>query len=371
MLVYIVLFAYTIYTAYVYSKYRCNTDKNNNSIYSLNRINKRKFIADMCFGAMITPSVLVSGLRYGISVDYIGVYNRNFKKILNGAADKVEFEPGFVFFSKCLGYIHHSPEFLFLSYSLITIFLFFVSFKESKNYVISVILFFGTGAYFDSFNGLRQYIVVAIFLYCFKYIKAEKWKNYFIIMGLACLIHSSAIFTLPLYFLKNVTLNKYKFIPVLSIIFICRNHIFDFMIFIMSKIPKYNYYIMRQTVNNQVEFSASGLIMSIIALTVCILAEKQMISKTMGRFFYNISCVGLALAVCSSFLPFAERIMYYTRNSFIFVIPYACSLISFGKFINTKFVQNVAVGTMCTLNFIGIAVLDWYAVLPYKTIFSK
>ena len=191
---YIFIFVYTAFLAYIYSKRKRSTSK---------KLTVKKIKNAGLFLLMIIPSILIAGLRYGISVDYVKVYERGFSIISNNYNNS-EFEIGFTWLVKLCSIINDNAWFMFLTVSLITICIYFKAFDISKNYLFSVLLFFGAGVYFDSFNGIRQYIVCAIFLYSFKYIEQNNWKKYFIIMGLCTLIHTSAIFTLPLYFLKKV-----------------------------------------------------------------------------------------------------------------------------------------------------------------------
>ena len=185
-MIYIFISLYTVICSFIYSK-RAKSISNKFTTTKLKNI--------IIFIIMILPCILVAGLRYGISVDYTKIYVRGFNIITNNYGNP-EFEIGFTYLIKLCGSIVNKPWFMFLTVSCITILIYFCSFRNSANYIISTILFFGAGVYFDSFNGIRQYIVCAIFLYCFKYIKNNDWKKYFIIMGLCMFIH---IFSLSHY----------------------------------------------------------------------------------------------------------------------------------------------------------------------------
>lgn len=320
------------------------------------------------FLAMILPSVLVSGLRYGISVDYIWVYEKSFYQFSKGPdLTNSNLELGFQTLIYVCSKIVNEPWFMFTVCAFITVCIFFVSFKESKSYLISVILFFGAGLYFDSFNGVRQYIVVAIFAYCLKYIKEQNLKKYILIMGLSVVIHTSALFTIPLYFLNKVKINKKYVFCVCILLFAFRNQLLDLFINIVQLFPKYNEYLVRNTLQNQVSFSTSGLMMVLIALIPCLVSERKMQEDVVGIFLYNMVMVGLILCICSSFLPFAERLLYYTRCYLIFSIPYALSFMKN----KPRIVMSWAIcGAMCSMTAIGMVVLGWYAVLPYVSIFN-
>ena len=73
-MIYFLLIFYTVFVAYIFK--RNYIEKANKlTIYSI----KRSF----CFFIMVIPAIIISGLRYGISVDYIKVYERSFYLILN------------------------------------------------------------------------------------------------------------------------------------------------------------------------------------------------------------------------------------------------------------------------------------------------
>lgn len=355
-MIYIILFFYTIICAFLFSKRRISTSS------KLTRTKVKNFFA---FFTMILPCIVVAGIRYGISVDYIKVYERGFYYIKSGMS---EFESGFTLLVRLCSMLIDEPWFMFFVVSFITVLVYFIAFRSSRNYLTSVILFFGAGVYFDSFNGIRQYIVCAIFLYCIRYIKMNDWKKYFFIMGLCSFIHTSALFTLPLYFLKKIKINKMWCIGISTLLFVFQNRIFNLVMMLISVIPKYNEYILRNTISAQISLSMSGIIMAIIALIPCILAEREMFETEEGTFYYNMMMIGLFVAISTAFLPFAERLLYYSRTCILLAVPFSCELLR-GK--KSKIVNWITVGSMSCMNFLGIFLMGWYAVLPYVTIFNK
>lgn len=356
-MIYILVFLHTILYAFIYNKRKR---------YILNKkifILKKFFL----FIIMILPAIIIAGIRYGISIDYFKVYVKGFNIITNNLKDS-EFEIGFTYLVKLCSLLLNESWFMFFFVSAITIIIYFISFNYSKNYFISTILFFITGIYFDSFNGIRQYIVCSIFLYCYKFIIANNWKYYFLIMGLCILIHTSAIFTLPFFFLSKIKINKKYYIIILCFLLLFNEQLYKLIIFIISLIPKYNQYILRNTITLQISFSASGVITAAIALFPCIFIETKMLKFKEGFFLYNMMMFGLLIAISSSFFPFAERLLYYSKTYILLAIPYACSLFNKKRRI---FFESIILGLLSCMNFIGIFFLNWYAVLPYITIFDK
>lgn len=362
-MVYIPLILYTVVAAWVHTHLPLQP--------KLIRISRR-IVFDagriMHMVAAALPAILVAGLRYGIGVDYNKVYSILFRIIVSGGRPE-NIEWGFyhlaAFFSRLV------PEvwFLFLAFSALTIWIFFSAFEKSRNYLVSVILFFGAGVYFDTFNAIRQYLVVALFIYCFRYIRERDAFHYFLVMGLAVLLHNSAVFTWPLYFAGRIRPDIRKTMLVLAAAVALRGPLYTLFMNIAHLVPKYDLYLVRDTFARQMNFSLSGLVMVLFGMAACLPVRKKMGKTEEGRFLFNMVLLGLVLCVCSAFLPFAERLLYYTRACLLLALPYAFSCIS------DPFRRKMTAVVLCTgmslLNLAGMLWLGWYAVLPYCSIFSQ
>lgn len=373
-MIYILL---TIITLILSSIYHITYKGNKNNFYKQNFticIYKKKFriisIGQiMTFLIMVLPVSLVAGLRYGISTDYIPIYERGFKRVLNGVTTD-NFEPAFYFLIKMCGTFSDEAWPVFLVSSLITMALFFAGFKQSKIFLMSVTLLFAQGIYFDTFNGIRQYIVAAVFLCCIKYIRNGNLKRYMVIMGLCTLIHTSALITLPLYFLRKIKLNYYVYIVILTLMMIFKTKLFQLFLIVLSLNSKYyNNFIVKGTLLTYISPSVSQLVTSAIALIPMIYLYKKMHKTEEGKFFFNMAFLNLTFAVFSFFLPLMERVMYYTKVSFLLGIPFVCSLIRNKKY--RFLICAVEIILLGFMNIYGMLNREWYAVLPYQSIFSK
>lgn len=359
MLIYSVVMVCTLCAAYFYLHHKR---------HRYVKIGKRKLYLDKCvyFILMILPSAFVMGFRYGISIDY-QIYVRGFYDVLNGNISLAEI--GFQLLEKMCAFISGGePWSLFLVTSLVTVICFFVGFNNSKNFLLATVLFFGVGIYFDAFNGIRQYMVVAVFIMLYPLIRDGDWKKYIIVCLLCALIHTSALLLIPLYFLRKPKINKYWVLAISLIVLTFKDYLLIYMMQIMRLFPKYNEYLVRNTLFNQVSFSTSGLVFSIISVIPCIIVEKGMVKSDEGRFLFNLMHIGVIIAVCSSFLPFAERLLYYSRGYMTIAIPFALSLMH-GK--TRRFTEYGVALLTVAMTMIGILALNWYAVLPYQSIFGK
>lgn len=318
---------------------------------------------------MMLPSALILGLRYGISTDYVSTYEKGYARVLSGITSD-HFEWGFYCLIKICGLLSEEAWPMFLVTGIVTVCFFMESFKRSSIFLMSIVLFFAQGIYFDTFNGIRQYIVVAIFLYCIQYIESGDIKKYFIIMGLCLFIHTSAIITLPLYFINKIKINYITYAIVLLGIVIFHKQLYGVFVDILSLNSKYYAnFIVKGTLDSYVSVSTSQFVTSLIALSPMLFVYKEMKKTPMGMFYFNMTLLNLAFATCSIFLPLMERVMYYSKSSFLLGIPYACELIK-TKNTKTLFMAGI-IFLLAIMNIYGILVNNWYAVLPYQSIFTK
>ena len=123
----------------------------------------------------IAIPVTVATLRYNNGADYL-MYLRMMKLAEQTGSSATAFtkiksiESGYWLLLKLCGEIW--PGQYFMTYGVIAIiicgFCHIAIWQQSPNPALSVYLFFVSGIYFDSFNGLRQYIAVAITVFAYK-----------------------------------------------------------------------------------------------------------------------------------------------------------------------------------------------------------
>lgn len=169
----------------------------------------------------------ISFFRYGMGADYFA-YNFLYDQLKISYVDEFKYgvapqEIGF----RMMGSIFKSmgvPYQLYISI-IAAINLFFIyklSFRYSKNPVLSMFLYFCMFYFVWTLSGLRQSLTIAIGLYyLLKYIEEEKPVKIIVISILLSFIHASSIFIIALYFLSKLKLNlkNYLLLSVMAIIF--------------------------------------------------------------------------------------------------------------------------------------------------------
>ena len=144
------------------------------------RITKKKNIkASIIIGAFaILIPILVCGLRYNVGTDYIS-YQQWFSYYLSHKLSLKNDEIGFGVLIKVIQLVTLNPQFLFLIVAIIINILIMIFIrKHTEFFELGYFLFIALYFYYSSFNILRQWIAIAIFLYAIRYIYNKNFKKY-------------------------------------------------------------------------------------------------------------------------------------------------------------------------------------------------
>jgi transmembrane protein EpsG len=155
---------------------------------------------------------LVAGLRYETGVDWPGYtdYFHRSKPILDIAAGTVnlspdpEFEFGFGVLISSLRLFTDNVQWLFLIAafaSSLTLFTFAT--RYSNHLFVSLLLYYSTIYFVMDMDGIRQCIVLNVFLLSLRNLVRRNFGRYCAAMAAASLFHQTAWLLLPLYFVLN------------------------------------------------------------------------------------------------------------------------------------------------------------------------
>lgn len=191
------------------------------------------------------PFILVSAIRYDVGNDFIGRYTVGYLHILQGGIVS-NYEYGFHLLNKLCIFISDSPQTLFILTSIIINGLVFYSiFKNSKNPILSILFYFFGAFFFQSMNGVRQYVAMAMMLIAFPLVEKKKYIPLFVICFLSYYIHNISILV-SLVYLAIILINKTKLkekefytsplllFGILIFILIFKGFVYDFMISILE-----------------------------------------------------------------------------------------------------------------------------------------
>lgn len=90
-------------------------------------------------------------------------------------------------------------------------------YKNSKDYILSVLIYFSFNYYLWTFITIRQSIAYGLALLSIQYIKKRKLKPFLIIMLLSSGIHISSLFFIPAYWLYKLKISSKTLIKILVI----------------------------------------------------------------------------------------------------------------------------------------------------------
>lgn len=168
----------------------------------LGSITKKQYFLAVIFIIL----TVFSGFRYYVGVDYI-----NYVKIFEGYDGYSSREVGFSFVLDFLHRIGASYQLMFLLMAIVMQYFVYKIFKRySYSIWTSVLIYFCISTfYIATFNGTRQYLAIAIFIWAIQYIEQRKFIKYLVsILLAAVLFHESVLMFIPLYFVldKNIGL---------------------------------------------------------------------------------------------------------------------------------------------------------------------
>ena len=189
--------------------------------YKVISSNKRK-IKDIFHTIMsAVPPFLMSALRYGIGTDYLYGYVPIFYWVRYDNPKQKEVEEGYILLNKLVAFYTDNYQWIFVLTSFIYIAcVFYALYKSSKKIWYSVLLFFLSYNYFNSYNIIRQEMAMAIILVGLTFLQDEaKIKDYvkFIVLVLiASTLHRTALISLLFPIVMNIKVDT-KYILVFSI----------------------------------------------------------------------------------------------------------------------------------------------------------
>lgn len=313
---------------------------------------------------LLILTILFSGLRYGVGVDYFS-YNNLFNAIGVGGYAPVEI--GFVTLSSFFLSLGFKTQFLFLLYASIIVALFINFYKKYSSYpILSIVLFILMPIFFmSSFNGIRQFMAISLFLFALQYLINRKLFQYTLAISVAAMFHQSALLMLPLYFIihNRPSIKLYLFLSVAYIIILQGSQFILFHIMNFSHI----YYLQTERFQGVVDFKIYGFIFFFLLLYM--LREKLIENRSENSIFINMLFMGLLILLTPVFsdLPY----MLVMRMSIYFLIVVPILLVNILPIITNRPLKNMYFA--CLIIFITIyywATLyfkgEFYKLLPYN-----
>lgn len=325
------------------------------------------------YGLSLLPSVIVAALRYNNGADYL-MYLRMMKTYavsgtwVDSFTSVKDIEIGFVVLLKFLNFLTQEYFLIFgIIALLIGAFVFAGIWTVSDYVVLSVYLFFAAGIYFDTFNGLRQFLAISIIFYAFQYLLKGNFRKYCIWVLFAALFHYSAVIMIPVYFIRKLDISLKQTIVYVSVLVLGSGIIFR-VLCIVLQYTRYAFFL------NSVEFEiipteASILYTSVISVVA--FAYRELKSKQASdqmRIMYNYQLLVWCSTLLSLSIPLASRLQeYFLVYEIIFIPAFLVNV----KRENIRLLLGIMFVLMYTVITVwGMQFNGWYTSIPYNYYFD-
>jgi hypothetical protein len=194
-------------------------------------------------------------------------------------------------------------------------------YKISVTPSISIFIFLTFGLYTFVFNGARQGIALAFFIYAIQFVVNKQFVKYALFIGIGFLFHKTIIVTLPFYFLFRLKFNikLFTFIVLSTfLIILFFNNILNIGLLISDKYIIYT------------ETSAKGgqmLTIAYIIFGVFFIIIKPLLNKSCKKYYdiyLNMYLIGPVIFIVIQFTgAYIEitRLAIYFLSAVIFIWP--------------------------------------------------
>lgn len=155
---------------------------------------------------IIAVLTVTAGCRYHVGTDYgnyIDIYETQYIKWK--WENFFEFDEPILPLIGKLSYLWFDSYYpMFFTASVTTVgFMLYSTYKETTDFIFVTMLYVFAGGWTGSFNGIRQYIAIAIAFLGRKYILQRKFWKFLLVCLVAFLAHKSALFFILVYFIYS------------------------------------------------------------------------------------------------------------------------------------------------------------------------
>lgn len=189
------------------------------------------------FNYLTVILIVFAGFRYGIGVDYFSYYDV-ISYLSAGVTQAME--PGYLMMAKLISVVGGKEQLLYLLSSTITVIFIAKYIIEFSHYRLLSLYIYVTMPilYFASFNGIRQFIAVAIFSFSIKYILNKSFFKFISLLLIASTFHITVILMIPCYFIFN-RCTKVKHLILLTLGYLILVSSADVILNLLHMSPKY------------------------------------------------------------------------------------------------------------------------------------
>ena len=287
----------------------------------------------LLLGIVMTVFVLFVGLRGTLGADTLNYINSwNHTPTLVSFNSSIHYflcynEPGFFIVSMLLKTICDDANFYFVVISLLTSVALFKSIREYAFFpLLSLLLYCARFLLLRDINQIRAALAIAIIVYTIKYIEKGNFKKFLLFSFLAISVHTSAIITLPLFFIKKLNINQKQIVYIVIGAFVV-SLVFSPFIFSYLREISVRYAFAQNYTTSKLQLGDVGLKNFMIYYQIAILFVYTYFEKTLRQYEYYYTFRKLYLfatvlmILLSDFLVLSSRLATIYATLEIFIIP--------------------------------------------------
>ena len=226
--------------------------------------------------------ILVASREMTIGNDtqmYLNLFEKCAQLKWNAVSFDGYFEGGYLILNVLISYISSNKRFFMVVMSAIfNIICYFFIKKNSKDYLLSTIMYVCSLYLYTSMTMMRQYLALMIILSSFKFIKEKKLIKYLLSVAFASLFHSSVWLTLLFYPIYHMKYTKKRVFIIIIVSIIATLNIGPVINFIYSIIGRTNYYTSRIGSD-----SLANTLYTIVSLVMYIFAIYEIRKKAKNK----------------------------------------------------------------------------------------
>lgn len=340
--------------------------------------NKKLRIVLPIFSAI--PFAVVSAIRYDVGTDYLYRYASNFNVLLKGR-DVSNLEIGFKILNKLCILITNNYQIIFVLTSfIITSFIFYTIYRDSKNVPLSITLYFIGAFFFQSLNMVRQFVAISIILYSYKYFLNKDWIKWLLFTILASMFHTTSLVVAILclgnnfvkkIFQKDIFENEKVVFGLIIFAFLAEPLIGNIINFLLEQ-TRFGVYVGSKYDHGDLQIISFIINLLLYIGMIYIQKKRKHNGNEVDCFFITMQAIALLFVTLGKTSFLSIRLVYYFSIFQIISIPY------FLKYVKEIWNEKIYKVSMLIVIIFVSTTLIWThvvnntdEVLPYKTIFNK
>ena len=264
---------------------------------------------------------LCSALRFDIGNDYEQYTKTAHEAFVGGY---VVTEAGFNWLVRIVYTLFGGEyyEIVFAIFAFVTIFIFLKAlYEQSVDFKAAFFLFMTLGLYFQTYNTMRYYLVLAIVLYAMRYVLQKDWIRFCGWILVASLFHKSVLVVIPIYWIASFSWKKWQIIAGILASIVCylgKN--------IVLKLALVLYPSYQNTIYLEGDMSYMGILRGTVIVAfylwfVTRYCDTEVAKSRELRFYAQLNLLSVVVYLFFSFLPVNTRIGYYFSIGQLFMIP--------------------------------------------------